>query len=632
MRSNLTDIEYRPDIDGLRAIAVALVLVCHLGIPYLQGGFIGVDVFFVISGYLITGNIARNIERETFSISGFYERRFRRIAPALFVLLFATTVMAYLIFLPADLVQYGHALVAAALSYSNIYFYKARTGYFGASYTNILLHTWSLGVEEQFYLVIPLWMSSTGDRTRLRRGTMILAALVSFLLAAYLTFKNRDLAFYMPYTRAWELLAGSFAALGIIPAPRTQASRKWVSAASILVLLACAVLFSPMIPFPGISALLPCAATLGLIQTGGGPKTPVSSMLQWRPVVFVGLISYSLYLWHWPVIVLMRLGVINGLRDRTMSGGCVVALLSFVLAYLSWRFVEQPLRVGNLSRSPRYTVFAGVGACALVLTFFAVMFDSEHGIGHRFSTPALEIGSYINSIPEMRAGSCFVETGFSQYNKPQCLLMSPDKSNVLLFGDSHAAALWWGLNKTLTQTNILQATLAACPPTRGQYRRSPCSQMRRYIYEDFLPNNQLDGIILTQRWTSVQDLDRLQPALEWLQQRKVPVIVVGPVPEYTAPLPFLLAEQIRWENPQLADGARVTSLGELDREIAKQLKDRPGIAYVSAWHAICPEDFCREYADDQRKVPLQADLDHLTNAGSTYLFKTLQKNGNWPLR
>src|SRR5580704_4574412 len=239
MRSTANDMEYRPDIDGLRAIAIVLVFACHLGIPHLQGGFIGVDVFFVISGYLITGNIARNIERRTFSISGFYERRFRRIIPALFVLLSATTVIAYLIFLPSDLVKYGHSLASAALSYSNIYFYTARTGYFGASFTNVLLHTWSLGVEEQFYLVIPLWMSLTATRIQLRRITLVLMTLVSFLLAAYLTFKNRDLAFYMPYTRAWELLAGSLAALGIFRLPPNDGFRRYIGPVSLLALLAC---------------------------------------------------------------------------------------------------------------------------------------------------------------------------------------------------------------------------------------------------------------------------------------------------------------------------------------------------------------------------------------------------------
>jgi peptidoglycan/LPS O-acetylase OafA/YrhL len=631
MRSTANDMEYRPDIDGLRAIAIVLVFACHLGIPHLQGGFIGVDVFFVISGYLITGNIARNIERRTFSISGFYERRFRRIIPALFVLLSATTVIAYLIFLPSDLVKYGHSLASAALSYSNIYFYTARTGYFGASFTNVLLHTWSLGVEEQFYLVIPLWMSLTATRIQLRRMTLVLVTLVSFLLAAYLTFKNRDLAFYMPYTRAWELLAGSLAALGIFRLPPNDGFRRYIGPVSLLALLACTFFLNSTIPFPGLSALLPCAATFALIQVGQGSRTPVSTMLQWRPVVFLGLISYSLYLWHWPLIVLIRLGVVDGLRNGTILGGGVVILFSIVLAYLSWRFVEQPVRAGLLSRAPRCAIFAGAGLCALGFTICALIFEAKRGLQDRFPAAAIEIGNYMNSTPEMRAGSCFVETGLSQYDKPKCLLMSPEKSNVLLLGDSHAADLWWGLSKTLTQTNILQATQAACPPTRGQYRRSACSQMRRYIYEDFLPENHLDGVILSQRWTSVQDLDRLESALGWFHQRQTPVIVVGPVPEYSAPLPFLLAQQIRWKNPDLADGARVSSLAEVDREIAARLKNRPGITYISAWQAICSQDSCQEYADGQHKVPLMADLDHLTNEGSLYLLEKLQRNGSWPL-
>ena len=184
-------VAYRADIDGLRAVAVALVVLSHLGIPHMLGGFIGVDIFFVISGYLITGNIAREIASGKFSILDFYERRFRRIVPALIGVLTATTVLAYLVFLPQELVRYAHSLLAALFSYSNLYFYSRNLGYFGVTYSNILLHTWSLGVEEQFYLFIPIGMLIAATRANGMRWMIGVAASASFLLAAYMAFRNQ---------------------------------------------------------------------------------------------------------------------------------------------------------------------------------------------------------------------------------------------------------------------------------------------------------------------------------------------------------------------------------------------------------------------------------------------------------
>jgi peptidoglycan/LPS O-acetylase OafA/YrhL len=623
-------VAYRADIDGLRAVAVALVVLSHLGIPHTQGGFIGVDIFFVISGYLITGNIAREIASGKFSILNFYERRFRRIIPALIGVLIATTVVAYLAFLPQELVRYAHSLLAALFSYSNLYFYSRNLGYFGATYSNILLHTWSLGVEEQFYLFIPICMLLAATRANGMRWMTGVAALVSFLLAAYMAFRNRDLAFYMPYTRAWELLSGSFLALGMLPVAKSRLAREAMTASSILLIAICALLYNATTPFPGITALLPCTAGLMLIMVGEQGRTSLNGFLSWRPIAFIGTISYSLYLWHWPFIVMVKLGIVYGIRAGTLAGDTFVMVASLLLAALSWRFIEQPFRSGRFKRLPQRKVFGLAAACAAIFTVVAIVIQRGYGFPGRFPAEARQISAYMDVLPKMRAGTCFIETGFSDFNKSECLHKVTNKKNILLFGDSHAAALWWGLKENLPGVNILQATLAACPPTFGSYRRSNCSQMRRYIYQTYLPTNNVDAVILSERWTSIEDLKPLQPGLDWLRDRGIPVFVMGPVPEYTAPLPFLLALGVKWNDSGLASRNRIDEMQRLDEELSSRLQGKPGIRYASVWNAVCSQQSCAEYASGAGRVPLLSDVDHLTNEASVDVIRKLLQSGQLP--
>ncbi len=624
------EIAYRPDIDGLRAVAVSLVLLSHVGVPHFQGGFIGVDIFFVISGYLITGNIAQGIARGHFSLLGFYERRFRRIVPALMCMLLGTTLIASLVFLPSDLVAYTGSMLSAVFSYSNLYFYWTKSGYFGLNYTNILLHTWSLGVEEQFYLLIPICMMIMGSRDRLRRMVFALVSLVSLLLAAYFAFKNRDLAFYMPYTRAWELLCGSMLALGLIKwTASARFLRELLCILSLVLVAICTWFYNQTTPFPGVTALPPCLAAVTLIKIGERGATAVTSVLSSPPMRFVGTISYSLYLWHWPVIVLVRLGAIPGVRDRSPSGYLFVLVASFVLAWLSWRFVEQPFRFGRFKKTSGREIFALAGASALVFVFGANVLRYANGFPHRFPAESLAVASYLNVRPTMQVGSCFLEGGFAEFDKAGCLTRVSGRRNFLLFGDSHAADLWWGLRSALPQDNIMQATLAACPPQMGSYGASDCSKMRKYIYGTYLPQNPVDAVLLSERWTSLHDVQRLEPALEWLQGHGIPVYIVGPVPEYNAPLPYLLALGLKRHDPGLASRNQVNELQRLDQEMQVRLAGRHGVTYASAWKAICSAK-CAEYADPNTKVPMLSDVDHLTDPASIKVVHTLLEKGELP--
>ncbi len=331
----------RADIDGLRALAVVPVVLYHFHVAPFGGGYVGVDVFFVISGFLITGLIHAEMRSGEYSLAAFYERRARRILPALFAVVAAAAVAALFLLFPADLRRFGESVAATALFVSNFDFWQ-QSGYFDAgAEAKPLLHTWSLAVEEQFYLLFPLLLGLF--RSAGRRGLLLLAgglALASFGFGLWAVRAYPAMAFYLAPARVWELMLGAILALAEVPRPP-----RWIAEALSLLglaLLAVAVFaFSPDTPMPGANALLPCLGAALLIYANGAGDTLAARGLSLRPMVFAGLISYSLYLWHWPVFVFARY-----LRVAPLGAAETLALiaLSVGLAVLSWRFVERPFR------------------------------------------------------------------------------------------------------------------------------------------------------------------------------------------------------------------------------------------------------------------------------------------------
>ena len=294
---------YRADIDGLRALAVLPVLFFHFHIKLFSGGFVGVDIFFVISGYLITQIIFADLKRDRFSIVTFYERRIRRIFPALLTVLAVTTLVAFTVLLPAEVEDYGKSLMAATISFSNVYFWS-ESGYFDAPASlKPLLHTWSLGVEEQFYLLFPLLMAWLyRNHRRYLPHVLIVAALASFGAAVYVMQTNPSSAFYLPHLRAWELMIGAMLAIGMFP-PLLKSWQRELAASVGFALIVFAVLtYTAATPFPGLNAVAPCVGAALILAAGQHGTTVVGRVLSLKPIVWVGLISYSLYLWHWPVM------------------------------------------------------------------------------------------------------------------------------------------------------------------------------------------------------------------------------------------------------------------------------------------------------------------------------------------
>jgi len=438
------ELNYRRDIDGLRAIAVLLVVLNHAGFAAFGGGYIGVDVFFVISGYLITRKTAPDIAQGRFSFADFYLRRVRRLLPAFIAMALVTSVAAAFILLPRDLAMYSKSLMAALLSVANVFFWRASNGYFSPTADELpLLHTWSLAVEEQYYLFWPVLLLLGYRWLGVRRfgQVAILLALAGLALSEWAARAQPNAAYYLLHARAFELLLGSLLALYWDRLPRLSAGQ-----ASTLGLLALALILVPAFTlghhslFPGLNALWPCLGAALLIWTGESGRGPARWLLAQRPLVFIGLISYSLYLWHWPLMAFANYMELP--KDLALRLGLVAA--SLLLGTLSWRFVEQPFR-GRLRWTPRVT-FAALYAAPLLVGALAVGLTLKfQGFPQRYDGPTAAMVQALDSSFVTARGGCFIEEFgdvATQWTPERCRLGATERPrpDVLVVGDSHAAA------------------------------------------------------------------------------------------------------------------------------------------------------------------------------------------------
>jgi peptidoglycan/LPS O-acetylase OafA/YrhL len=352
--------KYRAEIDGLRAVAVIPVILFHAGFEFFSGGFVGVDIFFVISGYLITTIILSEKEQGTFSLINFYERRVRRILPALFLVMLFSLLFAWLWLLPSDMKDFSQSLIAVSTFYSNIFFWQESGYWAAANELKPLLHTWSLAVEEQYYFIFPLFlMLMWRFRKRWILSTFLIIAIISILFAQWGAHNKPTMNFFLLLSRGWELAIGASIAFYFLY--RKQTIRRLLSHKSVdellslvgLLMIGYAVYaFDKTIPFPSFYALVPTIGA-GLIILFSSPETLVGRLLGTKPLVGIGLISYSAYLWHQPLFAFARHRTLEQPSELIFAA---LAVLSFPLAFLSWRFVEKPFRKkGKISRK---TVFA----------------------------------------------------------------------------------------------------------------------------------------------------------------------------------------------------------------------------------------------------------------------------------
>ena len=620
---------YRPDIDGLRAVAVLFVLAYHIGTRFAKGGFVGVDIFFVISGYLISKILVKELNDDRYSIAAFYVRRVRRIAPALVAVLVVTTAVAYFTLLPAELKDYSWSLIAAVLSASNFYFW-AKAGYFDAlASSKPLLHTWSLAVEEQFYLFFPLLLAFVFRRNRKWVTPMVVSlAAASFVFSIWAVKFYPTLAFYWPIPRIWELMCGTCLAVGAVPEFRSPVSRNAASLAGLGLILYSGMFYTVTTPFPGLAALAPCLGTALIIAAGTHGTALVNRLLSLKPVVFIGLISYSLYLWHWPVIVFTTMGVgVEGLSLNARK--ILIAVIAILLGTLSWRFIEGPFRKGDKS-TPNSKIFLTAGLCAAVPTLIACIFLLGDGLNFRFPPSAITVASYLEN-PEAgdrwhyRVGQCFITTknSFKDFDQSTCLTPDPAKPNILIFGDSHAAHLYPGLSATFPDDHILQATASGCKPFVKQidHARPDCAEVVDLVLKDYLPKSHLKAVIVGGNWEP-KDVDQIAQTLAYIKSLGVQPILFGPAVQYDTPLPRLLAVSIKSGDPTLAERHQLAMSRALDLKLANLARTTWTVPYVSYFDALCNSAKCIEYAAPD--VPLQGDVAHFTAPGSIVFAEKLK--------
>ena len=612
--------KYRADIDGLRSLAILPVVAYHSGISVASGGFTGVDIFFVISGYLITGIILAEIRENDFSILNFYKRRALRILPALTLVILVVAVASFAFMLPNEFLATGRSIIATALFVSNIHFWR-ESGYFDAAADlKPLLHTWSLAVEEQFYLFFPILL--IGIARWLRRRFLLwigLMALVSFAMSVIGLRMSPAATFYLLPPRMWELGIGALIAAG--GAPQLQGTRGRGMAVWVGVMLIVYGVFglSEENGFPGWNALFPCVGAGLVIAYGAG--TTVSGILGWRPLVYIGRISYSLYLWHWPVIVFYRMLYGGELDPRATV---TVVTLSFALAVLSYHFVETPFRSARFRAAAVSRVLWGGATAVMASVAVGGAIAGTGGSWRTYPGDVLRIAAYTDytNSPDYRfqfgQGTGCATTGYRDeggYNAAKCLVVRPDRKNVVVIGDSHAAAVWRAISLAFPETNFIEASVSGCRPLLDAEGEAACRETFNHIYRDFLPNHHLDGVIMVGRWRET-DLPKVAPTIEYLKDYVKKIVVFGPTVEYKGEFPLLLArEKLNHVDGLTENAIDLTKKGlsdDLGRVVASEK-----VGYVGVYDALCDKGTCLETTPDG--APMQFDYGHLTLGGSELL-------------
>lgn len=623
----LPSMKYKAHIDGLRALAVVPVVLFHLDVEAMSGGFVGVDIFFVISGYLITTILYNDISVGKYSIFEFYKRRILRILPALAaVLIFISAVSVFMLF-PVEQTSVGESLVFSTSFLSNVYFWWSSDYFSAAAETMPLLHTWSLAVEEQFYIVFPplLYLIWKHFRERLLH-VLIFAGVMSFGGCLLVLKLQESAAFYLLPFRAWELLMG--AVLSILQTRRSFAPSALLGGVGFVLVVLPVLMLDRESSFPGFNALYPCLGACLLIAFAEG--TVIGRVLSLRPVVYVGKASYSFYLWHWPLIVFWK--VLFG-SDLTVMGVLLLASVSFSIAIISTEFVEKPFR-GAWARSlPSGYVMLG-GLLTLLVIFMI-------GLGVRlnmFKTAgAISVPSEVERVvsaanytewqdhaKQFRRGECLIgagDGGITAFKPGVCATIEKDRVNVVLIGDSHAAQYWGAFHELFPDVNVMQVTASGCRFLLSSDGDPNCIQIRDWVFNDFLSSNYVDVVILGGRWYQ-HELGFVQPTLDYLKDVSRNVILLGPTVEYNGSLPLLLARtMLRGEEFDFAKHL-VRGKGQLDLEM-RQRAEEEGVSYISVLSSECRADECLLIASDG--VPMQFDYGHLTLSGAKEVIEANRK-------
>ncbi|MBC5765162.1 acyltransferase family protein [Ramlibacter albus] len=622
----------RLDADGLRGIAILSVLIFHAVPSWLPGGFAGVDVFFVLSGFLVGRLVLLECRDGSFSFANFYARRARRLFPPLLVVLLATMAAAPLLVGAGDYVQVGSQAAAAALFVANFLAW-IQSGYFDveAAYKP-LIHLWSLGVEEQFYLVFPLCVVAMHRRAPCRTGVVLAcAAAVSFTACVALTPADSALAFYLPATRFWEFLAGSLLAWCDVSS-RASARRgaDLLAAAGAIVLAFSFFYLSSTDDFPGWRAALPVAGTCLLLAAGPAAwvnrKVLGLAFLRW-----MGKVSYAAYLFHWPLLVFGRIQAGGELHP---ADALWITALSVVLAWASTQTIERKFTFGAWStgRAPTAALWGSCALVALIAVPLTRHLDSltPSDIARLEHYPAPEVSRDI----WRERSNCFINYKKDLEFGDACLGGPPtDRPLMLLWGDSHAAHLWPGMKRVGEENDwpLAQLTVSQCPALTvpAGERNRMCARLRESALRHIAALKP-DTVVMASRWTFYDKtavLAGIEPTVAELKALGVRrVVVVGPVPNWQPTLGTALAADMRARHMRSSppDFTRTgLQVGEFVFDAPlRQAAVRSGAAYISALELLCsPDRICKAWVDKEKTTLMTFDNAHLTEEGSVWLVK-----------
>jgi len=575
---------FRYDINALRAIAVIGVVLFHFKVPYFDGGFSGVDIFYVISGYLMTRIIINGLYQDQFSVLDFYNRRIRRIVPALLFLIAVLTVAGFFLLLPIDYQLFAKNAASSLLFVSNIVYWRNSSYFDPSSDNNMLLHTWSLSVEWQFYLILPLvlmllhrWFHQS---TRLYLFIFIGVTLLAFAGSCFLTDLKPVASFYLFPTRAWEMLMGGIAFFceGYTKRKKNQS----LALTGYAILITGVALLKTTAPWPGMYTLIPVLATFLVIISNVNDFALIKNPI----VQEMGKISYSLYLWHWPIYVLARyLGVKEGLT----ASACFI-ILSLLFAYISYRYIES-FRFKTNKRIIAATVLTSL------CTLFVAMTDTNTVL---YQKKTLEIMNYnnahvIDQEKQFSNGCCFVSAsaaGLKALKQDQCLRIRKGEKNILLLGDSHAAHFSQSFEEYFKkkQVHLNHASASGCLPILRENGASQCHEIIDFIFKDYLPQHasQINGVVISANWQLAENPDQLvedlQHTIDYLHYLHIKVLILGQNETYTVPFTSIIAREYQYHQ-QISDNfinRRAYAIHEL-------LKNKLKPYYVDIYHLKTPK-------------------------------------------
>lgn len=622
------DIKYRAEIDGLRALAVLPVILFHAGIDAFSGGFVGVDVFFVISGFLITQILLNDLQAGKFSLVTFYERRARRILPALFFVVICCIPFAWLWMLPNQARDFSQSLIAVSLFASNFLFWS-ESGYFEtAAEDKPLLHTWSLAVEEQFYVLFPLLLLFLWRRgSRVTLMGIAVTSVLSLLLSEWMQRSDPTGNFFLAPSRAWELMAGSMAAFWM--QHRRPAPNDMLALLGIVLIMTVISVYDHTMPFPGLYAVPPVLGTVLIVLFSGGPGV-ATRILGSRILVAIGLISYSAYLWHQPLFAFARLQAQAEPAPQIMLA---LAVLSLLLAWFSWRWIEQPARQRSGFFGTRKGVFIFSGVASILLIGLGVIGHKANGFESRFSRIALGNTGYgeMHMALNTQFHECASEKIRAQSERwetlTRCKQTFPGSPNVVLLGDSHAEHLFLGLAESMPDTSL------------AYYIRNGHLAMGdsvfKVIIQELMESEKPLTLIISMYYTrrfaeSPEAPTALLETLKALQHAGHHITLLGDVPVFPIHPEKCVFVNDAGQSPRACSISREDFQAQLQtyetalRDISEQLS----IPFISIHEPLCQSGACGMVINGQI---LYSDIHHLNPAGSrlvgAYLARRLRESG-----